>query len=61
MLKKKKKIECLVGLYPDCPRPKVHKNKKSEISHFKNKYLKGSVGKEFQQGFHIFKTMLIKQ
>lgn len=45
---KKKKIECLVGNYPDCPRPKVHKNKKSEISHFKKQILKGSVGKEFQ-------------
>lgn len=43
--KKKKKFECLVGLYPDCPRPKVHKNKKSEISHFKKQILKRFCGK----------------
>lgn len=70
MLKKKVR-ECLVGIYPDYPRPKVHKSKKlrdfqklfirAQTPFGKNKSLKGSVGIEFQQEFHIFKFMLTKK
>lgn len=59
--KKKKNLSAQLASILTVPGPKYTRIKSQRFPILKNKYLKGSVGKEFQQGFHIFKTMLIKQ